>query len=362
MKKIKKNDKILKESSNPINKESIINIENNHNTTFKGDNSNDDSGKGFKEKTKISLYINKNPKEKEEKITIFNSNSEMVLTTKNLQNRINISKGDISFNKKERYKLEQIMRNDLRKNYKEKDIKNKKLKKNNLYKNNNDDINNQKKNKNKNKNRNKIEMNNQININKNIILKNLIKIQLILLFLVSLNIILYIILNKNNKLNNLDLYISTLSLSCILFAFTLFLIILIILGIFQHYDSTNIFRLLCIINFCISISLMIIQIISILHFKSDINIENEKIIKKIFVYFLIFSITGIIILVNIFIGAIAKESLLILIGYKNENVCPERKIKKGGNRHGGNYVYFNEEIDGYDVNLNTLKKFHACIL
>ena len=350
MKEIKKKEKILKESSNPINKQNILNKDNNHN------HSSVDSIKGFKEKTQISLYINRHPKEKEEKKTIYNSNSEISLTAKNLENIIKINKAELLSNKKERYKLEQKMKYDSNQNYKEKDIDKNNLKKNN-FQNNDDEINNQ----NINKNKIAIVMNNQVNINKNIILKKLIKIQIILLFLVSLSTILYLILNKNNKSKKLILYISSLSLSIILLFFTLFLIILIILGIFQHYYTSSIFRFLCIINFCISISLIIIQIISILKFNSAI-IEKEKKIKKIFVYFLIFIITGIIILVNLHIGTIAKESLLILIGYKNENACPERKVKKGGNRLGGNYVYFNEESEGNnDVNLNALKKFHACI-
>ena len=65
------------------------------------------------------------------------------------------------------------------------------------------------------------------------------------------------------------------------------------------------------------------------------------------------------ILVNVLIGIIAKDSFLIIIGYKNENACPERRIRRFHKSGGGKYVYFNEE--SYDIITNVkFKKFHAC--
>ena len=353
-----KNSNILKDSTNPLNKE-----DENANKNLSNSNSqigSMDSGKAFKEKSEIIEIPLKADYFKDTNKTSFdgNNNSDSSLKTKSLEttsfNTLLKNNYNIFISKKERYKLEQKMKNELKKNYKEMEIDKNLLKKNNIY---------------KNKFNNKIikkdnyspKIINEINKSKSQIMKKLIGIEIPLLFLVSFNIILYNILSNRKNIRNLDLLISSISLSIVLSGFTFFLIILIILGIFHHYNTANIFRFLCLINFCISISLLIIQIILIFNFISNININNEKKLKKIFIYYLIISITGITIAINLLIGIIARDSLLIIGGCKNENACPERKIENKGNKNKEKYVYFDEEIDKCDTNINALRKFHACI-
>ena len=336
----------LKESNNPLNLAS----ENENNNSNSNQNS-VDSNKGLKDKSNINFTIQKNSFDEETKHSYFSDhNSESSLKVKNSE-KISFNIKENNYNKKERQKLERKMKNDLNKIYKEIKIDENYIKQNNNLE--------------KKEITKKIKYSknyiNEINKNRSFILKKLIIIQIPLLFLVSLNIILYKILNNSNNLNNLNLFISSLSLSCALSFFNLFLIILIILGIFNHYYTSNLFRFLCLINFGLSLSLIVIQIILIGNFKTNINFEFEKKSKKIFIYFLIIIITCIILIVNIFIGLIAKESLLIIGGWKNENSCPERKVKKSGNKMKGKYVYFNEEMDDKETNLKALRKFHACI-
>ena len=345
MNEIKIKEINIKESANALNE--------NENSTSQNNQNSVDSGKGLKDKSQINFSLQKSSFEEETKnITLLENNSDSSLKVKNYENiSFNIKQNNYDYDKKERNKLERKMKNDLNNMYKEIKMEKKFLKNNNSSNNNT--------------NKNTINFNkkniNEINKNRNFLLKKLIIIQIPLLFLVILNIILYKILNYRNNLNNLNLYISSLSISCALSCFNLFLIVLIILGIFNHYYTSNLFRFLCIINFCISISLIIIQIILISNIKSNINFELEKKITKIFIYFLIFMITCLILLINIFIGIIAKESLLIIGGWKNENSCPERIVKKSSNKVKGNYVYFDEELYNNETNIKALKKFHACI-
>ena len=359
--KIKKNSNILKDSTNPLNKENEIENKNISNSNSQIGSM--DSGKSLKEKSDIMEIPLKNnyfdDDNKKTSLSDGNNNSDSSLKTKSLEN-INFNSlfkdnNNAVITKKEKYKLEQKMKNELKKNYKEIEINKNSLKKNNLHKNN---LNN---NSNSIKNNYSPKVINEINKSKRQIMKKLIRIQIFLIFLVPFNIILFYILGNIKNIKNFDLYISSVSLSSVLCGFTLFLIILIFLGIFQHYYTANIFRFLCLINFGISISLLIIQIILIFNFISNININNEKKLTKILIYCLIISITGISILINLLIGIIAKDSLLIIGGCKNENACPERKVKIKGSKIKENYVYFDEEIDKCDTNINALRKFHACI-
>ena len=48
-----------------------------------------------------------------------------------------------------------------------------------------------------------------------------------------------------------------------------------------------------------------------------------------------------------------------MFGCKNENACPERKMKRFHKSGGGKYVYFNEESKDIISNVK-FKKFHAC--
>ena len=343
----KKKDKILKESANPLNDDNTIesNIISNSNNQGSVD-----SGKSLKEKTEfIGITLQK---DNYEKATFNNNNSDSSLKVPTQRNAsINIIKAnDFIINKKERYILEQKMKYELNSIYNQVKIESNSLKKNNLKNlSNNKDINNKKY---------SSETINQINKNKSYILKRLVIIQIPLIFLVFFNIILFKILNNNHNFYDLYLYITSLSLSCALSGLTFFLIILILFGIFRHYYTSNIFRFLCLLNFCLSISLIIIQLIIIIKFKVNIKIKAEKKLTKIIIYLLIFMISGIIFIVNLFIGILAKESCLIIGGCKNENACPERKIKnRGSNKYGSNYIYFNED----DINIKSIKKFHACI-
>ena len=352
-----KMEKNLKESSNPLNDEGEN--DNNPNSNSSGNNqSSVDSAKGLNDKTHTNILkvpLNKNIFEEQNKKSSLSENqSENSLKIKINENKININQNK-STNKKDRYILEQKMRKDLDKNYKEIEKEKYNFRKKNFI-NDGQNINNE------NSINNYIPTPiNEINKNKKYILLKLVIINIILLILITLKMILYKILRSNLHSNNIYLYITSLSLSCALSCFTLFLIILIILGVFHHYYTSNIFRFLCLINFCISFSLLIIQIILIMNFKSSFHIKIENKLKKIFIYFLIFIATIIILLVNALIGIIAKDSFLIIFGCKNESACPERKIKKRGSKMGGKYVYFNEEYDESNINANALKKFHACI-
>lgn len=354
--KIKKNSNILKDSTNPLNKESEN--DNKNLSNYNSQAGSIDSGKGFKEKSEIiEIPLKNNYFEDTKKTSLSdgNNNSDSSLKTKSFENlnfnSIFKNNNNIFITKKERYQLEQKMKKELKNNYKELEINKNSLKKNNLNKNKLNNINILNYN-------NSSKLINEINKNKKQIMKKLIKIEIPLLFLLSFNIILYNILYNKTNINNLDLYISSISLSSILCGFTLFLIILIFIGIFNHYYTANIFRFLCLINFGVSISLLIIQIILIFNFKRNINNNNEK---KLFTYYLFISIIGITIIINYLIGKIAKDSLLIIGGCKNEDACPERKAKNNGKNKKEKYVYFEEEMDKGDININTLKKFHACI-
>ena len=350
----RRKETILKDSTNPLNKENRLkskelSISNNQGSVG--------SGKGLNEKSDNIIGTTFQKEYEEEKKSSFPSNnSDSSLKESNNNNiSINILDQDGFTDKKRRHELEQKMKYDLNKIYDKVKVQSNPLKNNNLknLQNNEENANNKKY---------CPEVINQINKNKNYILRRLVIIQIPLIFLVSFNIILFTILNNKNIFNDLNLFISSLTLSCALSGLTFFLIILIIFGIFRHYYTSNIFRFLCLVNFCVSISLIIIQLILLLKFKVNIKINSETKLTKIIVYLLIFIITGIILIVNLLFGIIAKDSLLIIGGCKNENACPERKIKsKGNNKNGGNYVYFNEEMNQGDINIKTLRKFHACI-
>ncbi len=351
-------EKSLKDSNNPLNNEGEN--DNNPNSNSSDNNqSSVNSAKGLNDKTHTNIL--KVPLKKQvfeqqnKKSSLSENNSENFLKIKSNKNKININQNK-STNKKDRYILEQKMRKELDKNYKEIEKEKYNLRKKNLMINDAQNINNE-----NNINNYFLTPINEISKNKKYILLKLMIIIIILLILITLKIILYKILKRNLHSNNRYLYITSLSLSCALSCFTLFLIILIILGVFHHYYTSNIFRFLCLINFCISFSLLIIQIILIMNFKSSFHIKIKNKLKKIFIYFLLFITTIIIILVNALIGIIAKDSFLIIFGCKNESACPERKIKKRGSKMGGKYVYFNEEYDETNINANALKKFHACI-
>ena len=337
MNEIKRKESYLKESRNPINKES----EKDQTSNMTGNQRSIDilaittQKKVFEDTKKTSTtsecYLtDNNPKERENKIEL-------------------IENGFV--NKKDRYKLEKKMKIELENNYNEFDIKN------NLK--NNSDLFKEQNNIKEENNKINAPIINEINKNKTKILKQLIIIQIAIVFLLCFNAILYKVLN--NAFNNMYLCISSLSLSCALSFFTLFLIALILLGIFQSYYTSNIFRFLCLLNFCLSISFLIIHIFVILQFNTNINNEINNKLKKIFIYILVFFIASISIIVNVLIGIIAKDSFLIILGCKNENACPERRIKRKDRKsNGGKYVYFNEEYDDNKVNVN-LRKFHACI-
>ena len=342
---------MLKDSTNPLNKDTTI--ENNQLSNSNSKEGTVNSAKELKEKVqifRISLKKN-NIEDKIKKLSLpegSNSDTSLKVTTRgNLYFNIQ-QQNDILMDKKERYILEQKMKKDLNNAYKE--IKIEKIKSNNFINKTNN-----------NKNKYSTAIFNQINKNKNYLLKKLIIIQIPLLFLVCFNIILYKILNNINNLNEFNLYISSLSLSSSLSFFNFLLIILILFGILRYYYTSNAFRFLCLINFCLSISLLIIHIILIINYKSYIKIETEKKTTKFLVYFLFFSVTAISTLINVPLGIIAKDSFLIIGGCKNENACPERKIKDKKRKTKGKYVYFKDDIEDTDININTLKKFHACI-
>ena len=338
----------IKESNHPLYGDAIS--QNNQSIPNKSDHSSVDSAKGLKENMNAIGYnlrklLGNKPKK----------DSKNKLDKDNLENIVVVSQKPSTSQKNQKLSLEQRIRKDLDKNYQEVISEKNKSKKKILFQKKND-INKEK------PNQTHYLVNNTINDNRNKIFKKLINIQISSIVLVTLNIILFQILSKNKKINNLNLFVSSLLLSCISFGFTLFLIILLKFGIFLHYYTSNIFRFLCLINFFLSISLFIVQIILILNLSSIIDFELIERVTKILIYIIIFGTTGIIILLNMFIGIMAKESLLILIGFKNENACPERRsFKNRGNKSGGNYVFFNEEADDIDFNQNTLKKFHACV-
>ena len=333
----------LKESTNPINNE-----EENQKNSDSSNQGSIGSGKEFKEKSDITALSSlKSGK------TSFSdkNNSDTSLKVNSLENTNLYFQQNYNniMNKRDRYKLEKKMKDDLNNIYKEMKINK------NFFKNkNNRPINN------KNKNQYSSELINKLNKNKKYLLKKLMIILISLLILVFFNIICYFILYRKN-LNNLPLCITSLSLSIALFWFTLFLILLIYFGIFRHYNTSNIFRFLCLINLGLSISLFIIQVLFIINLKGKIDFQMEKKSTKIMMLSLIFLITGIIIGVNPLIGMIAKDSLLIIGGCKNEDLCPERKVKYQGRKTKDKYVYFNDEIDDNAININALKKFHACI-
>ena len=338
----------IKDSNHPLYSNEVS--QNSQNIPNRSDHGSVDSAKGLKE--------NLNPIGSNLRKLLANKskdNSKNKLDKNNLENIVIVSQTPSSSHKNQKNSLEQRIRKDLDKNYQEAIMEKNNSKKKILFQNKND-INKQK------PNQSDYLVNNTINDNRNKIFKKLIKIQISAIILVTLNIILFQLLSKNKKINNLNLFVSSLLLSCISFGFTLFLIILIKFGIFLHYYTSNIFRFLCLINFSLSISLFIIQVILILNLSSIIDFELIEKVTKIFIFIIIFGKTGIIILLNMFMGIMAKESLLILIGFKNENACPERRsFKNRDNKSGGNYVFFNEEPDAIDFNQNTLRKFHACI-
>ena len=339
----RKREIYLKESTNPLNNE-----EDNQKITNSSNQGSIGSGKELKEKSDITVLSSL----KTEKTSFSNkNNSDSSLKVNNLENIKFYSQQNYNniMNKKDRYKLEKKMKDSLNNIYKEMKIDK------NFFKNkNNGSINN------KNKNQYSSELINKLNKNKKYLLKKLMIILISLLILVLFNIIFYFILYKNN-LNNLPFYIASLSLSNALFGLTLFLILLIYFGIFRHYNTSNIFRFLCLINLCLSISLFIIHALFIINLKGKIDFQMEKKSTKIIILSLIFIITGIIIGVNPLIGMIAKDSLLIIGGCKNEDLCPERRVKYQGKKTKDKYVYFNDELDDNDINKNSLKKFHACI-
>jgi len=338
----------IKESNHPLYVDAIS--QNSQITPNKSDHSSVDSAKGLKENlnpigSNLRKLLGNKP-------TTKGSNNK--LDKNNLENIVIVTQKPSSSDKNQKLSLEQRIRKDLDKNYQEIIIDKNNSKKKILFQNKNH-INKQK------PNQSNYLVNNTINDNRNKIFKKLIKIQISSIVLVTLNIILFQLLTKSKKINNLNLFVSSLLLSCISFGFTLLLIILIKFGIFLHYYTSNIFRFLCLINFSLSISLFIVQIILILNLSSIIDFELMEKATKIFIYIIIFGKTAIIILLNAFIGIMAKESLLILIGFKNENACPERRsFRNRENKSGGNYVFFNEETDAIDINQNALKKFHAC--
>jgi hypothetical protein len=341
-------EKNLKDSNHPLYADGVS--QNSQSIPNKSDHSSVDSAKGLKENLNpIGFNLRKLLGNRSKK------DSKFKLDKDNLENIVIVTQTPSSSHKNQKLSLEQKIKKDLDKNYQEVITGRNKSKKKILFQNKND-INKQK------SNQSDYLVNNTINYNRNKIFKKLITIQISSIVLVTLNIILFLLLSKNKKISNLSLFVSSLLLSCISFGFTLFLIILLKFGIFLHYYTSNIFRFLCLINFSLSISLFIIQIILILNLTSIIDFELIERITKIFIYIIIFGKTSIIILLNMFIGIMAKESLLILIGFKNENACPERRsFKNRENKSGGNYVFFNEEADAIDFNQNTLRKFHACI-
>ena len=322
----RKGEIYLKESTNPLNNE-----EDNQKNTNSSNQGSIGSGKELKEKSDITALSSL----KSEKTSFSDkNNSDSSLKVNNLENIKFYSQQNYNniMNKKDRYKLEKKMKDSLNNIYKEMKIDK------NFFKNkNNGSINN------KNKNQYSSELINKLNKNKKYLLKKF-----------------YFILYKNN-LNNLPFYIASLSLSNALFGLTLFLILLIYFGIFRHYNTSNIFRFLCLINLCLSISLFIIHALFIINLKGKIDFQMEKKSTKIIILSLIFIITGIIIGVNPLIGMIAKDSLLIIGGCKNEDLCLERRVKYQGRKTKDKYVYFNDELDDNDINKNSLKKFHACI-
>jgi len=339
-------ENIIKDSNHPLYGDDAS--QNSQGLPNKSDHSSVDSAKGLKENLNpVGSNLRKLLGNKQKR------DSKSNLDKNNLENIVIVTQTESLSHKNQKFSLEQKIRKDLDKNYQEVIADKNSYKKNKLFFKNKDN-NKQKPNQNNNL------VNNAINDNRNKILKKLIKIQIFSIALVTLNIILFQLLNKNKEITNINLFVTSLLLSCISFGLTLFLIILIKCGIFLHYYTSNIFRFLCLINFFLAISLIIVQIILILNLSSIIDFKVIEKITKIFIFIIIFGKTGLILLLNIFIGIMAKDSLLILIGYKNENACPERRSFKS-NKSGGNYAFFNEESDDIDFNQNTLKKFHACI-
>ncbi len=208
---------MLKESNNPLNKGTPF-----ENTKLsKSKEESVDSDKELKEKTPIiGISLEKNKNEDIIKKLSFpernNSDTFMKVNTQGNLN-CNIYQKDTLINKNERYKLEQKLKNDLKNTYKEMEIEINSIK--NIK--NKDKINN-------NKYISSRKLFNQINKNKKSLLKKLIIIQIPLLILVCFNIIVYKILNNIVNQNELNLYISSLTLSSILSFFKLFLIILLI--------------------------------------------------------------------------------------------------------------------------------------
>ena len=124
--KIKKNINILKDSTNPLKKESE-----NANKNLTNSNSqigSMDSGKAFKEKSEImEIPLKKNYFKETKKTSLSdgNNNSDSSLKTKSLENlnfnslfKYNNNTNNY-ISKKEKYQLEQKMKKELKNNYKE---------------------------------------------------------------------------------------------------------------------------------------------------------------------------------------------------------------------------------------------------
>ena len=120
---------------------------------------------------KVFEIHKKNPTSSETNMVHFNSKKE---TEKELDNK-NVLISNVSVNKKDKYILEKQMRKELDKNYNENDLKNK-----NNIKNNIDQLKNTQNNNEENNSKINIPIINEINKNKRKILKQLIKIKMIL--------------------------------------------------------------------------------------------------------------------------------------------------------------------------------------
>lgn len=189
----------------------------------------------------------------------------------------------------------------------------------------------------------------------NNIRKKILVINILSLALFFLNLMLYL----NDDVEDYKMFILV---SLILVTVSLFLNFLLIISIFLKILSNiyyaNIFRFFSIIDFALSLAILIIYIISTVHIIPEI-IDDRNVNKKLIIslFILLFTISICVIFIT---GFISLESILIIIRCKNEYAFEFLDFNKSKNENSRKkYIVLEEETT--NENENNLKKFHACL-
>ena len=189
----------------------------------------------------------------------------------------------------------------------------------------------------------------------NNIRKKILVINILSLALFFLNLMLYL----NDDVEDYKMFILvSLILVTVSLSLNFLLIISIFLKILSNIYYANIFRFFSIIDFALSLAILIIYIISTVHIIPEI-IDDRNVNKKLIIslFILLFAISICVIFIT---GLISLESILIIIRCKNEYAFEflDFNKSKNGNSH-KKYIVLEEETT--NENENNLKKFHACL-